>query len=266
MRTRFVTFALASVSMALHAADFQPFDGIKPIAVLIQTDPWAMVLNSDTPRVAIYEDGTIIFQKNSKQPTYYQKKLSETELADLKKRFLPVIGLKNLKGFYELSTTTDQPEERFYLCDGGVELATRIYGLGVPGPKPVVDPSFKPDKVPQGLLELHRLLCSLDYSGSRKWIPKYVEVMVWPYDYAPEASIMWPKDWPSLDSDHTIKRGKSYSIFLDGDKIPELQKFLRTRKEKGAVEIGGKKWAVSFRPVFPSEPVWRKAIRKAVEK
>ena len=59
---------------------------------------------------------------------------------------------------------------------------------------------------------------------------------------------------------------RTYSIFLDGSVLPELQKFLRTQKEKGAVEIAGKKWAVSFRSVFPSEPVWRKALDRAQEK
>jgi hypothetical protein len=84
--------------------------------------------------------------------------------------------------------------------------------------------------------------------------------MIWPYEYAPDVSITWPKNWPGLDSKRAIKRGDSYSIFLDGIMFPELQKFLKTRKEKGAVKIGDKKWAVSFRYVFPSEPMWRKAF------
>jgi hypothetical protein len=38
--------------------------------------------------------------------------------------------------------------------------------------------------------------------------------------------------------------------------------FLKTQKEKGAVEIDGKKWVVSYRFAFPSEPVWLKAFRQ----
>jgi hypothetical protein len=122
------------------------------------------------------------------------------------------------------------------------------------------------DSVPDELLELHKFLSSIEYADSKEWIPKYVEVMIWPYEYAPDASIAWPKDWPSLDSDRSRKRGDSYSIFLDGSLLPDLRSFLHTRKEKGAVEIGGRKWAVSFRQVFPSEPTWRKAFQGAEEK
>jgi hypothetical protein len=86
--------------------------------------------------------------------------------------------------------------------------------------------------------------------------------MIWPFDHAKEVSIIWPKDWPGLDSARAIKRRDSYSIFLDGSMRAELQKLLSQRKETGAVEIGGKKWAVEFRSVFPSEPVWRKALEK----
>jgi hypothetical protein len=85
--------------------------------------------------------------------------------------------------------------------------------------------------------------------------------MIWAYDYAPDVSIHWPKDWPGIDSPSTLKRRDAYSIFLPGAEIPRLRDFLKTQKEKGAVEIGGKKWAVSVRNAFPSEPTWSKAFR-----
>jgi len=149
-------------------------------------------------------------------------------------------------------------------------LATRVYGLKVAGTRlpayTVLPGNQKPDALPDELIELHKFLCTMDYSDSQKWTPRYLEVMIWPYEYAPEASIVWPKDWPGLDSKRSFKRGDSYSIFFDGSVLPELQKFLRTRKEKGAVEIGGKKWAVSIRSVFPNEPVLRKALEATMEK
>ena len=42
---------------------FSPFDGEKPVIVLIQTDPWKMVIGSDTPFLAVYESGRIIYYK-----------------------------------------------------------------------------------------------------------------------------------------------------------------------------------------------------------
>jgi len=57
-----------------------------------------------------------------------------------------------------------------------------------------------------------------------------------------------------------MKRGKSYSVCLGGNQLPELKNFLKTRHEKGVVEIDGKKWAAAYRHVFPSEPAWTKSL------
>jgi hypothetical protein len=267
----FITILLSLTCLNLRSADSSPFDnplaGPKPITVLIQTDPWAMVIGADTPRVAVYEDGEVIFLKESgAKPKYHHKKLSETELSDFKKRLAPAVGLKDLKRSYNLSpNVTDQPSSLFYIQDGGHESVTSVYGLRATGKKlPAYTTragTSETDTLPEELIELHKFLSSIDYSDSKEWIPPYLEVMIWPYEYAPETSIIWPKDWPGLDSKRAVKHGNSYSIYVDGSTLPELQKFLKTRKEKGAVEIGGKKWAVSYRYEFPGEAVWMKAFR-----
>src|ERR1041385_2103789 len=115
----FASILLSVVSLNLCAAEFSPFDGPKPIAVLIQTDPWAMVMGADTPRIAVYEDGTVIFLKISgKSPSYHQKDLSATELTDFKKRLTPTVHLKDLKRSYNLlPQVTDQPEALFLFRD-----------------------------------------------------------------------------------------------------------------------------------------------------
>ena len=267
-----VFLALLISTASLRAADFHPFDGPKPMAVFIQTDPWAMVIGADTPRVAVYEDGTVVFAKKTRDGVrYYHKQLSKVEQSDLTKRLGPVLALKGLRHFYNLRpNVTDQPEAMFYVRDGARELATCVYGLMMTDTTLPAYTEFptdrKPDDVPKELLDLHKFLCSVDYSDSKEWLPKYVEVMSWPYEYAPDASIIWPKGWPGIGSERSMKRGDSYSIFLDGGLLPELRKFLKTCKEKGAVEIGGKKWAAAFRPVFPSEPVWMNALRAQDER
>jgi hypothetical protein len=53
-----------------------------------------------------------------------------------------------------------------------------------------------------------------------------------------------------------MKRGDSYSVFLDGSLLADLKSFLATRNQKGAVVIAGRKMAVSYRYTFPSERVW----------
>ncbi len=47
---------------------FDPFEGRRPIFTLIQTDPWLMVMGSDTPMVCLYDDGTLIYFINENKP------------------------------------------------------------------------------------------------------------------------------------------------------------------------------------------------------
>jgi hypothetical protein len=267
----FITILFSVASLTLPSAEFDPFEGPKPIAMFIQTDPWATVMGADTPRVSVYEDGSVIFWKESdNNGNYRRKQLSAAELSEFKMKLAPVANLKDLKQFYSLRPdVTDQPEARFYFREGERQFVTTVYGLRATdtnSPKTRLRDKSKPDNVPGELLQLHRFLCSIDYPDSDEWKPRFVEVMIWPYEYAPDASIAWPKDWPGLKSNRAIKRGDSYSIFLDGTVLSELPKFLQTRIEKGAVKIEGKKWAVSYRYVFPSEPTWRMAFESSQTK
>ena len=117
-------------------------------------------------------------------------------------------------------------------------------------------------KLPDQLCQLYHYLLTVDFTETRLWKPAYVEAMIWPLDDAPDGLIQWPKTWPDLNSDRAVQRKSGYSIFLDGSMRDELKDFLAGEKEKGAVEIDGRKWTVASRPVFPSEPVWRKAFSK----
>lgn len=271
-RFRLSFLAGAALLFLGAAAPFDPFAGPKPLAVFIQSDPWAMVLGADTPRVAVYEDGEVVFVKKvGERLAYHHVKLTPKGLAALEARIAPVLAVKDLKPWYDMAPgVTDQPRAMFYLRDGSREVATSVYGLKAKGtrlPAFTVFPGApKPDRPPSELRELHAWLSELDFPSSREWTPRYVEVMLWDYSYAPDSSIVWPKDWPSLQSPRAVQRGSSYSIFLDGSELPKLRAFLATRGERGAVEVDGKKMAAEFRYVFPGEPVWDKAFREAAKR
>jgi hypothetical protein len=258
---------LILICTSAHALDIDPFKGPKPIAVLVQTDPWLMVIGSDIPRIALYDDGQIVFLKKdkNKRQVFFHKRLSADELASIKKKISAFGDYSKLKRHYDIISVTDQPETKIYLDLNRPAFVTSVYGLRVSGTKHPPD-SFSGDEqqqdgLPKAIRDLHAYMTSLDFADATPWEPLYIEVMIWGYEYAPEESIHWPKEWPGLESTSTLKRGNSYSIFLPGNQFPKLLDFLKTQKEKGAVEIGGKKWAVSFRYTFPSEPVWFKAFR-----
>jgi hypothetical protein len=233
-----------------------PYAGPKPVLVWIDTNPWAMVLGADTPRLALYEDGTMICMAKGGGglPTHLLSKRSPTNMDQELQRLQASGTFSGLKRHYEMTRVTDRPSDLFYVdLGGGPPVVTEVYGLTAGGAA---------EPLPASLAALHRYLVGATCEEGVPWIPEHVEVMLWPYEYAPQKSIRWPAEWPGLDSPEARKRGDSYSIYLAGSKLNELRAFLKTRNEKGAVEVGGKKWAASYRYVFPSEPVWSKAFRQ----
>jgi hypothetical protein len=266
MRT-IITIAIPFVlSFPATADEFNPYEGPVPIAVFIQSSPWTDVVGAETPRVVIYENGEVIFQKKvDEQFVYHHVVLDEDALAKVRDELRPVLALKDLKPRYNMAPkVTDQPTAMFYLRDGERARTSRVYGLKAPGTKlpayTVFPDAPKPDVPPVELRKLHKRLYRGEFPKSEAWAPKFIEVLLWDYSYAPEPSIVWPKEWPSLESDRAVQRGDSYSIFLDASLLPKLQEFRASRKPRGAVELGGKKWALSARYVFPGEPIWRKAL------
>ncbi len=246
------------------AKDIEPFAGPKPIAVMLQENPLATVMGAETPRIAIYENGDVIYSRDGtpqKTGTYFYAELGVPALSAVIDQVKPVVDLKELKPMYNLSDDTNQGAVLFYLRVDNREVVTSVYGLH---PQDDRD-SFRVrtiSKLPDQLRQLYHYLLTVDFTETRLWKPTYVEAMLFPFDDASDGLIQWPKAWPDLKSDRAVQRKSGYSIFLDGSMRDELKDFLAGEKEKGAVEIDGKKWTVASRPVFPSEPIWRKAFSK----
>ena len=255
---------LLAASGAAEPGAFSPHAGPRPVLVWIQTDPWAMVIGADTPMVSLYEDGALICvaRGGDNSTVYLQKRLSVQDRDEMVRTIRTLGTFSGLKARYDVvSGVTDMPSTRFYLdLGGGPSIATEIHGLALKDTPMTKVTHRKVDQLPASLAALHKYLAAIPCEGA-PWIPEYIEVMLWPYEYAPDDSIHWPSDWPSLDSPRAMRRGDSYSIYIPGPSVDRLRAFLKTRKERGAVEVGGKKWAASYRYVFPSEPVWMKAFR-----
>ena len=253
-----------AVPLAATSPQLDPYAGPKPIAVLIETNPWAMVIGSDTPRVAVYETGEVIYLKVVGESADYRHfQLAPAAFSQLERRLGPVLALAGLKSFYDIAPgVTDQPRSQFYLRDGAHEATAAVYGLMAPTTRLPGYTSFPgagaPDVLPRELLEI-------DDARSTTWIPSYLEVELWDYSYAPEASVHWPKDWPGLDT-AGVKRGTSFSIFLPGSQLPRLRALLASRPAKGAVEVSGNKMMASYRYCFPGEPSWQSAFAQASAK
>jgi len=251
------------------SAAFNPFEGPKPIAVLIEQNPWLMVIGSDVPRLAVYDNGDVIFLKQTGRDDYEFRiaHLAPAELQSLERTWAPLVSAEPKSHYDLIPGVTDQTTTKLYLSSGDRAVAVNAYGLDCEdGPRLQEAFAKVRDGPPPALFQVQRALCAVDVRQSEKWTPKYVEVMLWDYSHAIEPSIYWPKDWPAFTSERAFKRGDSWSIFFDAAELPRLDAFLKTEKPKGAVELDGKKWSVAYRYTFPSEPVWQKAMLPVVDK
>lgn len=216
-----------------------------PIVVLLEKDPWSMVNGSDSPTFALYEDGTVIQRTAT---GFSSARLTEEEVRQLLER-LNLTALSRSYGGFQATHTTDQPDQDLLIYRDGKPVFVSVYGS-------LKDREVRA-KLPKEVVAAYDTLKTFHSSQSRIWLPEDVEVMVWPYENAIDPSIKWPQDWPDLSDPKTTKRGEdSFSIFMPSSRLAELRTFLKTRGEKGAVQIDGRKWSASIRFPFPHEKLW----------
>ncbi len=223
------------------------------VVLLYEYNPWAMVVGSDSPAFALYDDGLLIFTRANQQgkPEYASLTLSEKELTEFLAA-LPVKQFNELRHEYELDLRTDQPTTVLSVGDRTGLKSVRVYGN--------LQRSTKPDD-PPAFMEIYRKLKSFADARAARWMPEKVELMIWPYESASEP-LAWPKSWPDTAHPTTKKRGASkdsinYSLYLTEPQYESLLKRIE-RESADALLINRRKWAFSFRFPFPNEDSWRK--------
>lgn len=244
-----MTLSILSLSTYALAADDS-----EPVLVLLEKDPWLDVIGSDSPSFALYDDGRVIFKQaaSDKKAGYRYADLSKQQFENLLSKLDLENSFSSLKDNYELSSETDQITQQFYIKTKDKVRILNVYGS-------LHDSSVRLI-APKAITALFDTLTSYNLPKSEQWMPTKIEVMIGPYDYAPDKSIIWPSNWPDLNSPDTKKRHHgSYSLYVDSNLFKDLEKFLSTRHQKGAVEINGKKWSASIRFPFPQEKKWMSA-------
>jgi hypothetical protein len=218
-----------------------------PIIVLVESDPWLMVIGSDVPTFALYENGQIIYKKIvNKEMKYFEVKYSREGTQKIIKTFKISDSLMRLPKSITTSYLTDQPTNEMILNFDSVKQIS-VYG-NLRG-----DDSKARVRTPKSFLTVYDNLIKFDDTNSKEWLPDTFEVMATAYSYSPEKPIMWSKDWSDLKSSSTVKRNDDlYSIYLDKKYFPDFIKLLKNLKEKQAVEINGEKFSLSYRFPFPN--------------
>ncbi|WP_160734641.1 hypothetical protein [Altericroceibacterium endophyticum] len=214
-----------------------------PEIVLLERDPWGKVLGSESPRFALYSDGQVIYRT---EDGFRSVRLKETELLSIKNS-LSGADAPELYGGYRVVEATDQPDNRL-LWYGDPPVFLSVYGS--------LDDQQVTSRLPTAVVKAFSTIRAFESARSEPWMPAEIEVMIWPYEYAPEPSIHWNEEWPDISAPSTIQRGDSYSLFLPSSEMGALESFLAQRNPKGAIEINGRKWAASYRIPFPGERLW----------
>ena len=235
----------------------------EPVLVVLERNPWLMVIGSDSPTFALYDDGSVIWLRDKPTKDEPFSRGTTASASAALKEVIPY-DLAKLADHYELTSWTDQPTTVIWTSKKRIS----IYGRWRDTPRPAAEsnPQLKEiaerdkkmwDSLPS---ELRATLLRIDDQRKQEgaaWLPDRVEVMLWPYEYAPEESIVWPKTWSGLAATSTVRRGSdSYSVFLPAVELAALRDFLAKRRQRGAVLIDGKKMSASFRFPFPREELW----------
>ena len=178
----------------------ETFEERAAVILLYEHNPWAMVIGSDSPSFALYDDGLLIFTRTNQEgrPEYASLTLSGKELEDFLAS-LPVKEFNELRHEYELDLRTDQPTTVLSVGDRRGLKSVRVYGN--------LQRSMKADD-PQAFMEIYRKLKSFEDARARRWMPEKIELMIWPYESASDP-LAWPKGWPDTAHPSTKKKGTS---------------------------------------------------------
>ncbi|OQX16558.1 MAG: hypothetical protein BWK80_40075 [Desulfobacteraceae bacterium IS3] len=263
----FIFFSLPLSLPAEEGLENNPA-GSRPSAVMIERNPWLNVPGSDTPRVALYDDGTLVYLKkyDKEHPFYMVKALDRESLKKLRKSVCLTDNFMKLDRYYRLTDITDITGVDIYMSDGKRSKAVSVYGLRQKTPElPAAWLPYEmqyPDKLPDEFLKVYNAMTDIGYQDAGVWIPAYIEILIWPYEHSPAKPLPWPEKWPSPKDPLTRKHGNLYSLYMDGMKLGDLKILFSKLKQNQTVLIDDRRWSVSYRFVFPCESVWNNAFRK----
>ncbi|MBZ9730558.1 hypothetical protein LB467_12760 [Salegentibacter sp. JZCK2] len=246
MRNYIIGFLLLTLTNFSFGQEWNEKYG-QPIVVLIETDPWLMVIGSDVPTFALYENGQIIYKKVvNKKWKYFEVTNDRETTQKIIKSFGITDTLMKQPDFIEASSSTDQPTN-ILLLNFDTLREISVYG------SLEEKRSEARKKTPEDFITVYDNIKKFKGKGAKDWMPDNIEIMLTDYSHSPEEPQEWPENWPDLESESTVKRSESlYSLFLSKEHFENFINLISKLKEKQAVEINGKKFSVRYRLPFPN--------------
>ena len=236
----FVTVFVASA--AVNAAE--------PHVVLLERDPWRTVVGSDSPTFVLYSDGLAIFRTSnasSSRSGYLSTRLSSAEYQAFISSISPK-AMANLAASYMAASSTDQPNNELHVWLNGRRKSVSVYGA-------LRRDAEARSKTPADFLRVFDAITKFSAEAS-PWLPDYIEVLIWPFDYSAEQPLQWPEGWPPFEQARPRGREGLHQLFLEAKHFDRLNELINSLNPKQAVSLANRKWAISYRLALPQENAW----------
>lgn len=213
-----------------------------------------MVIGSDSPTFALYSDGLVIFRDESY--AYHSIQLDAQQKDALLAEIAPesILGLKE---HYQTSLSFDLPTNELYVWIDGKQKRVDVYGVlrSDTNGQRFDEWADRLEKPPEAYLRAFDAIVNFAPEASA-WLPDRIEVMIWPFEYSREEPLALPADWPPFESTERAINSELRRLYLPTSEFPRLQRLVEERSPRQAVELGGRKWAISYRLPFPNENIW----------
>jgi hypothetical protein len=121
----------------------------------------------------------------------------------------------------------------------------------------ITDQGAKTVGLPPALLSAYLFMSTYENPGANEWWPDYIKLLIWPYK-VPEnrhpGVVNWPKGWPGVDDQTTVKFGDGYWLRLEKAKFLEIKSSILSYS---VLRIDGKDWVMlSVLIPFAHEEIW----------
>src|SRR5438105_4353566 len=174
----------------------------EPVAVLIEHDPWAMVIGADTPRAEVFRDGTVLrldVGDRSRPPQLLVSQLTATERDHLLNVIGPSWTFWRMRDEYNLApNVTDMITTELIVSDGNRLKRIQVYGYAPeewhPPAYTILPRNKTADSLPSEVDRICKVLATLKPHHEVPWEPRYIEVMMWPYDHSREQPLPGPRE------------------------------------------------------------------------
>jgi hypothetical protein len=221
----------------------------KPLIIFIETDPWLMVIGSDTPSFVLYDSGQVVYKYiEGNRVKHYYVNLSNDEINN----FIEFLNISdeiyNIDEYIIAEDVTDQPFNILYL---NMDIKKRI---GVYGNLKY----YAREKTPKVFLDIYDKITTYRNESAKEWFPPRIEIMFseWP---GAKNKRNWIEGYPDLESDTSWHHNDIYSVYLNIENYPLFIEYYNLiKRNKEAVEINGKTMILRYRFPFPwiNEPYY----------